>query len=67
MTNWLIPCFRLSVILKCNKIGGTIMRSPIIPPEAEVVRTFAEYHQLVTAFFAGFFHLLIISWSPWVG
>jgi hypothetical protein len=43
------------------------MRSPTVPPEAEVVRTFAEYRKLVVAFFAGFFHLLIILGRPGLG
>lgn len=40
------------------------MRSPIIPPEAEIIRTFAEYGKLVAAFYAARYNLLIIVGRP---
>jgi hypothetical protein len=40
------------------------MRSPTIPPEAEIIRTFAEYEGLVDAYFAAAYNLLIIVGRP---
>ena len=40
------------------------MRSPTIPPEAEVIRTFAEYRKLVEAFYTARYNLLIIVGRP---
>lgn len=40
------------------------MRSPAIPPEAEIIRTFEEYRTLADAFFASHYNLLIIVGRP---
>jgi hypothetical protein len=40
------------------------MRSPVIPPEAEIIRTFEEYRKLIVAFFAGYYNLLIVVGRP---
>jgi hypothetical protein len=40
------------------------MRSLVIPPEVEAIRTFEEYRKLVDAFFAGHYNLLIIIGRP---
>jgi len=40
------------------------MRSPKIPKGAEIVRTYSQYETLVTAFFQGYYNLLIIVGRP---